>query len=323
MTIASSTASRQAEVLHGAPAGKPRRHRSQMGSRAAYVYVAPFFIIFAAMGLYPFVYTAWVSLHKVSLAKPNVMGWVGFANYSHLWSNHFFLNALKNTFTIGVISTVPQLLIALGVAHMLNYTMRWRTFFRVALILPYATSVAAATLVFNQIYSRQTGLANWIVGLFGVHHVDWLNNKWAAQIAISSIVTWRWVGYNALIYLAGMQAIPGDLYESAVIDGASRWQQFRYVTLPGLRPTILFTVVISTIGATQLFAEPLLYNNGQPNGGGLNQFQTLGLLMYQQGWANRNLGLAATTAWTIFLLIVVLVVINVFLMRRVTRESKG
>ena len=294
-----------------------------MGSRAAYIYVAPFFVIFAAMGLYPFIYTAWVSLHKVSLAKPNAMTWVGFANYSHLWSNHFFLNALKNTFTIGVISTVPQLLIALGVAHMLNYTMRWRTFFRVALILPYATSVAAATLVFNQIYSRQTGLANWIVGLFGVHNVDWLNDKWPSQIAISTIVTWRWVGYNALIYLAGMQAIAGDLYESAVIDGASRWQQFRYVTLPGLRPTILFTVIISTIGATQLFAEPLLYNNGHPTGGSLNQFQTLGVLMYQQGWANRNLGLAATTAWTIFLLIVVLVVVNVFLMRRVTRDSKG
>lgn len=322
MTVASSTASRQAEVLRGASGGRRRRRRAQMGSRAAYLYVAPFFVIFAALGLYPFIYTAWVSLHKVSLARPDVLDWVGFANYSHLWSNHFFLNALKNTFTIGLISTVPQLLIALGVAHMLNYTMRWRTFFRVALILPYATSVAAATLVFNQIYSHDYGLANWVVGLFGVDNVDWLNSKWPAQIAISTIVTWRWVGYNALIYLAGMQAIPGDLYESAVIDGASRWQQFRYVTLPGLRPTILFTVVISTIGATQLFAEPLLYGNGQPTGGGLNQFQTLGLLMYQQGWSNRNLGLAATTAWTIFLLIVVLVLVNVFLTRRFTRDSK-
>ena len=222
------------------------------------------------------------------------------------------MNALKNTFTIGIISTVPQLLIALGVAHMLNYTMRWRTFFRVALILPYATSVAAATLVFNQIYSRQTGLANWVVGLFGVHNIDWLNNKWAAQIAISSIVTWRWVGYNAPIDLAGMQAIPGDLYESAVIDARLPLAAVPIRHASGDRPTILFTVIISTIGATQLFAEPLLYNNGTPNGGGLNQFQTLGLLMYQQGWANRNLGLAATTAWTIFLLIVVLVLVNVF-----------
>lgn len=320
---ASTTAPRHAEVL-GEAGSRPRRHRrGQMGSKAAYVYVAPFFIIFAALGLYPFLYTAWVSLHKVSLAHPNVMSWVGLANYTHLWTNHYFLNALKNTFTIGIISTVPQLLMALGVAHMLNYTMRWRTFFRVALILPYATSVAAATLVFVQVYNHNFGLANWVAQSLGFHKVDWLNQKWPAQIAISTIVTWRWVGYNALIYLAGMQAIPSDLYESAVIDGATRWQQFRHVTLPGIRPTILFTVVISTIGATQLFAEPLLYNNGTPSGGGTNQFQTLGLLMYQQGWTNRNLGLASTTAWTIFLLIVVLVLVNVFLMRRITHESKG
>ena len=107
------------------------------------------------------------------------------------------------------------------------------------------------------------------------------------------------------------------------MDGAGRWGQFRHVTLPGLRPTILFTIVVSTIGAAQLFGEPLLYHNGIPDGGTQGQYQTLGLLMYQQGWANRNLGLASTTAWTIFLLIVVLVLINVFIMRRITRESKG
>jgi cellobiose transport system permease protein len=319
---ASTTVPRRDTVLGGVP-GRSRRRRRPMGSMAAYLYVAPFFAIFAAIGLYPFLYTAWVSLHKVSLAHPNVMTWVGVTNYTHLWSNHYFLNALANTFTIGIIATVPQLLLALAIAHMLNYTMRWRTFFRVALILPYATSVAAATLVFNQIYSKNFGLANWIVQLFGGDKIDWLNNKWAAQVAIATIVTWRWVGYNALIYLAGMQAIPVDLYESAVIDGASRWQQFRYVTVPGLRPTILFTVVISTIGATQLFAEPLLFANGKPTGGGLNQFQTLGLLMYQQGWANRDLGLASTTAWTIFLLIVVLVLVNFFVVRHATHESKG
>ena len=121
---------------------------------------------------------------------------------------------------------------------------------------------------------------------------------------MSSIVTWRWTGYNALIYLAGMQAISSDLYEAAAMDGASRWAQFRHVTLPGLRPTILFTIVVSTIGAAQLFGEPLLYHNGLPDGGTSNQYQTLGLLMYQQGWANDRLGLASATAWTMFLIIV-------------------
>ena len=123
-------------------------------------------------------------------------------------------------------------------------------------------------------------------------------------MAVSTIVMWRWTGFNALIYLAGMQSIDNQLYEAAAMDGASRWKQFLYVTLPGLRPTILFTIVVSTIGAAQLFGEPLLYDpTGQPNGGGSNQYQTLGLLMYQQGWTNDRLGLASATAWTMFVII--------------------
>jgi len=134
---------------------------------------------------------------------------------------------------------------------------------------------------------------------------------------VSAIVTWRWTGYNALIYLAGMQAIDSSLYEAAAIDGAFRWQQFRHVTIPGLRPTILFTIVVSTIGATQLFGEPLLYDpTGQPNGGTSNQYQTLGLLMYQQGWSYDRLGLASATAWTMFVIIVLAVLLNLYLARR-------
>ena len=146
--------------------------------------------------------------------------------------------------------------------------------------------------------------------------VDWQGSKWPSQIAVSSIVTWRWTGYNALIYLAGMQAISTDLYEAAAMDGAGRWAQFRHVTLPGLRPTILFTIVVSTIGAAQLFGEPLLYHNGQPDGGTQNQYQTLGLLMYQQGWTYDRLGLASATAWTMFLIIVAAVLVNVVIARR-------
>ena len=148
-----------------------------------------------------------------------------------------------------MLSTVPQLLLALGLAHLLNYRLRGRTFLRMAMLMPYATSVAAATLVFAQLFGRDFGLINWLLGLVGIDPVDWRNGDWTAQIAISVIVIWRWTGYNALIYLAGMQSIPQDLYEAAAMDGANRWQQFLHVTLPGLRPTILFTVVVSTIGA--------------------------------------------------------------------------
>lgn len=300
------------------PTWRSRLFRWEAAS-APYVYVAPFFLLFAAFGLFPLVYTVWVSLHEFRLGAE--MTWVGLDNFAWLFSNPKFYNALLKTVTIGILSTVPQLLLALGLAHLLNYRMRARNFFRVSMIMPYATSVAASTLVFAQIFGRDGGFANWLISLVGMDAIDWRNGNLTAQIAISVIVTWRWTGYNALIYLAGMQSIPYDLYEAAALDGASRWQQFRYITLPGLRPTILFTVVVSTIGASQLFGEPLLFGGGMPNGGAVNQYQTLGLFMYQQGWQFGSLGRAAAVAWVTFLLIVVLVLVNTALVRLRTRQG--
>jgi len=302
-------------------ARRPRVRRP--GSRAAYAYVAPFFVVFAAFSVYPWLDTAWLSLHDVDLSTYQHQTWVGFGNYRNLFTNQFFWNALKNTVTIGIISTVPQLCLALGIAHLLNYRLRGKTFFRVAMLMPYATSLAAATVIFIELFGYDYGFINW--GLHSVLHlprVDWQGSKWPSQIAVSTIVTWRWTGYNALIYLAGMQTIDNALYEAAALDGASRWQQFRNVTLPGLRPTILFTIVVSTIGASQLFGEPLLYDpTHQPNGGSFHQYQTLGLLMYQQGWTYDHLGLASATAWTMFVIIVLTVILNTTLVRR--RERRG
>jgi cellobiose transport system permease protein len=139
---------------------------------------------------------------------------------------------------------------------------------------------------------------------------------------VSSIVIWRWTGYNALIYLAAMQAIPQDLYESAALDGASRWRQFIHVTLPSLRPTILFTVVVSTIGASQLFGEPLLYDQtAGASGGGEHQFQTLGLYLYEQGWVNGHLGRASAIAWMMFLILLVIGAVNYVISRRLRASS--
>ena len=206
---------------------------------------------------------------------------------------------------------------ALGLAHLLHYKLRGATFFRVSLLMPYATSVAAATIVFAMLFGRDFGLINWFLGVFGFDNIDWENGRWSSQIAISVIVTWRWTGYNALIYLAAMQAIPKDLYEAAEVDGASRWQQLRHVTIPGIKPTIVFTVIISTIGATQLFGEPLLFGGaGGYRGGADHQYQTLGLLLYEQGWFNFQLGRAAATAWTMFLIIMVAVAVNALLAQR-------
>jgi cellobiose transport system permease protein len=189
--------------------------------------------------------------------------------------------------------------------------------------MPYATSLAAATVIFVELFDKNTGIINWgLQNVFHIPPIDWQGSKWPSQVAVSSIVIWRWTGYNALIYLAGMQSIDYSLYEAASIDGASRWRQFLHVTLPGLRPVILFTIVVSTIGATQLFGEPLLYDpTGQPNGGSSNQYQTLGLLMYQQGWSYDRLGLASATAWTMFVIIVIAVLVNLWFARRRAAKS--
>ncbi|WP_329166979.1 sugar ABC transporter permease (plasmid) [Streptomyces sp. NBC_01717] len=285
-----------------------RNRRYRRGLRwSPYAFIAPFFLCFTAFGLFPLLYTGWTSLHHVSLNDPTAMEWDGLHNYTRLLEDEFFWNALRNTFTIGVISTVPQLLMALGVAQLLNYRLRGSTFFRVVMLTPYATSVAAATLVFVLLFGRDYGMVNWALGQVGIDSIDWQNGKWSSQIAVSSIVIWRWTGYNALIYLAAMQAVPNDLYESAALDGASRWQQFIHVTIPSLRPTIQFTVVVSTIGATQLFGEPLLFGGaGGQKGGASHQFQTLGLYMYEQGWINFHLGRAAAIAWTMFLILLVI-----------------
>ncbi|MEW5629673.1 sugar ABC transporter permease, partial [Streptomyces hydrogenans] len=251
------------------PAGGARRDRlGRLRSRAApYVLVAPFFLLFGAFGLFPLVATAWTSLFRVELTAPEAREWVGLHNYARL---------------------------------------RGRLFFRVAALAPYATSVAAATLVFALFYGRDQGMVNWAIGLVGLDPVDWQNGPWASKFAVASIVIWRWTGYNALIYLAAMQTIPPELYEAAALDGASRGRRFWHVTLPGLRPALAFTGIVSTIGAVQLFGEPLLFSSGAgASGGADHQYQTLGLYLYEQGWVNLHLGRAAAIAWAMLLLLVV------------------
>jgi cellobiose transport system permease protein len=320
-----------------APAGSPpagsasddERRRAKLSRRwqrdlrwSPYAFVAPFIVLFIAFGLFPLLYTGWASLHTVELTAPTDMDWAGLRNYTRIFDDEFFWNAARNTLIIGVISTVPQLAMAMGIAHLLNYKLRASTFWRVAMLAPYATSVAAAALVFVMLFGRDYGVINWAMGLVGFDPIDWQNDSWASKLAVSVIVIWRWTGYNALIYLAAMQAIPQDLYESAALDGASRWRQFFHVTLPSLRPTILFTVVVSTIGATQIFGEPLLFDASKgASGGSTHQFQTLGLYLYEQGWVNQHLGRASAIAWSMFAILIVIGLLNSVISRRLRASS--
>lgn len=292
-----------------------------------YGFIAPFFLLFAAFGLYPLIFTAWDSLHRVELTNLHKSSWVGLANYTSLIHDRYFWNAFRNTVTLGVLSTVPQLVMALGLAHLLNKRLRASLFWRVAILAPYATSVAAVTIVFAQLYGRDYGAVNYVLHtVFGMKNVDFVNSEWPGQIAIASIVIWRWTGYNALIYLAAMQTIPTERYEAAAVDGAGRWRQFRDITLPGLRPTILFTIVVSTIGATQLFGEPMLFQGGGPSpelGGSDRQYQTLSMYFYERGFADRHLGRAAAIAWAMFLIVVVFTAAYAYLLRRMRPDGEA
>ena len=147
-----------------------------------------------------------------------------------------FWNAVVNTFGMFAMSTVPQLLIALLLANALNRRIKGQTFFRMAIAMPIITSIAAVALIFSMLYARDFGLVNWLLDLVGIDPIDWRANRYASWFAISTMVDWRWIGYNALIYLAAMQSITKDIYEAAALDGASRIRQFWSITIPHAPP---------------------------------------------------------------------------------------
>jgi cellobiose transport system permease protein len=285
---------------------------------APYAFVSPFFIVFAIFGLFPLIYTLWVSLHDWSLLAGD-QGFVGFANYRELAQDADFWRALTNTVGIFVLATIPQLILATVLAQVLNSNLRGRTFWRMGVLLPNVTSVAAVGIIFGLIFARDYGIVNWALGQVGIGAIDWQGHRWSSWLAISIMVDWRWTGYNALILLASLQAVPKELYEAARIDGASAWRQFWSITVPMLRPTIIFVSIVATIGGIQLFTEPLLFGSGVNAiaGGTTGQFQTVAMYLVQQAFTGQRFGYASTVAWVLFLLIAVFAIINVALLRRI------
>jgi cellobiose transport system permease protein len=204
-------------------------------------------------------------------------------------------------------------------AQMLNSRLRAATFWRMGILLPNVTSVAAVGIIFTLMFSRDFGLFNWLLGHVGVDPIAWQDHRWSSWIAISTMVDWRWTGYNALILLAALQSVPTEIYEAARIDGANGWRTFWSITVPMLRPTLIFVTIVSTIGGTQLFTEPLLFNPGANsiNGGTTGQFQTAAMYLVQNAFTGQRFGYAATIAWVLFLFIAAFSAVNVLLLRRI------
>ncbi|MEV0135901.1 sugar ABC transporter permease [Dactylosporangium sp. NPDC050688] len=305
-----------------APADPPRTRAVHLGVRerlAPYAFVAPFFLLFAVFGLFPLLFTFYVALFDWDPIGEHTF--VGLDNFSRLLDDPRFWGALRNTFSIWVLSTVPQLLLALAVAHVLNHArLRASAFFRMSVLVPYITSVAATTIVFAQLFDRDYGLLNWLLELLGLPHVEFTASIFGSHLMIAAMVMWRWTGYNTLLYLAALQAVPRDVYEAAAVDGAGGWRQFRHITIPSLRPIIVFTVVTSTIGGLQVFTEPLLVSPGSLTCGAARQCQTLTLFLYEQGFGRFHFGYGSAIGVALFVMVVVVATINYLLITRIRSE---
>ena len=284
-----------------------------------YLYISPFFVLFALIGLFPLGYTAWISLHDWSLLGGKGE-FVGLENYREVLDNPYFVKQTVNTLSIFLLSSGPQIVIAVVLAALLDTQLRGRTWWRMSILLPFVVSPVAVAIIFGSLFGDRYGLLNEVIGWVGFEPVQWHTDRFASHVAIATMVNWRWTGYNALIFLAAMQAVPRDLYESAELDGAGKVRQFLSVTLPMIRPTMIFVVITSTIGGLQIFAEPRLFDETSArNGGADRQFGTITMLVYDFGWQLRDLGRASATAWMLFVLICVFAVLNYLAIRRLGR----
>ncbi|PPK98048.1 cellobiose transport system permease protein [Kineococcus xinjiangensis] len=309
-----------------APPDRARELRSLLARAdvklSPYLYIAPFFVLFALVGLFPLAYTAYVSVHDWHLIGGQGE-MVGLQNYADVVQQPKFLTALRNTFSIFLLSAVPQLLAALVIAAVLDANLRAKTFWRMGVLLPYVVAPVAVSLIFSKLFADQSGMVNTLLGFVGVDPVRWHADALASHVAIATMVNFRWTGYNTLILLAAMQAIPRDLYEAAIIDGANRVRTFFSVTVPMLRPTMIFVIITMTIGGLQIFDEPRLYDQ-QGDGGADRQWLTMTMYLYELGWgAQKSFGRASAVAWILFLLIVAIGLVNFAITRRIASDGSS
>jgi multiple sugar transport system permease protein/lactose/L-arabinose transport system permease protein len=289
--------------------------------RVAYLFIAPFFLLFSVFLAFPVFYTLylsffeyqgvgqgslfWIDLGPVYIEIPQIaqLNFVGLGNYARLLGNDLFWQSMFNTSYILVIQVPLMIGLALALALALNASfLRLKGVFRTAIALPVSANLVAYSTVFLLLFNEQLGFLNYVLAGVGIGPVPWLTDGFWARNTIIAAVTWRWTGYNMIILLAGLQTIPQQLYEAAEIDGANRWEKFRYVTLPQLKPVMLFVVVLSTIGTFKLFAEPYVITGGGPT----NSTITIVQYIYRQAFVNFNLGYASA------LTVVFVAVVSVF-----------
>ncbi|MEV0802325.1 MULTISPECIES: sugar ABC transporter permease [unclassified Kribbella] len=271
-----------------------------------YLALSPFYILFVVFGLYPVASTILLAFQKWDGLGARQM--VGLQNFKFLIEDNTFWLSLWNTLVLFVMSTAPTLCLALLLAVMLHSAVRFSSVYRFAYFVPNITSLVAAAIFFGAIFSTNFGLINAGLRSLGLPTEDWLGQPWGIKIAISTMIVWQWTGYNTIIYLAGLQAIPTEQYEAAKVDGAGPVRTFFSITLPQLRPVVLFTVIMSTIGGLQTFTEPQVMVG--TSGGAGQSGLTAVMYFYTQAFVANDYGYAAAVALSIFMLVLLVTAIN-------------
>ncbi|MEO6130511.1 MAG: sugar ABC transporter permease [Saprospiraceae bacterium] len=273
-------------------------------STASYLLVSPYILHFTVFVLFPVSFSLFLTFHEWNIIGP--MKYVGLANYEKLVQDQYFLKSIRNTLVFLAIHIPLQIIIALGLAAVLNEKIWFRAFFRGAFFMPVVVSGVVVTIMWQQLYGYELGSINNLLVWMGFHKVGWLIDPFWAMPSIAIMATWKNVGLYIILFLVGLQAVPRSLYEAADLEGASKWQKFIYITLPGINPTIFMVVVLSTISGFSLFIEPYVMTGGGP----LNTTLSSVLYIYKQGFFYYHMGYAATMGFVFALLILFVVFIQ-------------
>lgn len=273
--------------------------------RVAYAYIAPFYILFIIFGLFPLVAGFVLSFFRWD--GMGAMHFLGIQNYINIFKDALFWKALYNTLFMGIIAHIPILLGGLCLAYILNSKLvKGQNIFKTIYFMPMVTSSVAISLIFSNFFGNNYGLMNYLLSFFGEKPVNWLGGDGSLiKYAVIIMFTWKWVGWNMVIYLAGMQGINNDIYEAARIDGASHTKMIFSIVIPLLKPIILFTLIQSSIGMFNLFTEPFMLTGGNWSGGTNNGALTLMMyLLNKAPQGGTSYGYASAVAYIITMMII-------------------
>jgi ABC-type sugar transport system permease subunit len=275
-------------------------------SAYGYLFISPFFIGYALIGLVPILYTLYLSLTKWDGFTDPV--YVGLSNYQRLLHDSFFFQTIGNTLIIWIFSIVPQLILALLLALILNEKfVRGKHFFRAVFYFPNLISAVTLGVLFSLIFDWQTGAVNKMLMNIGLLHdpINWLNDPWWSRAIAAAVTCWQYFGFNLIVFIAGLQSIPAEVFEAAEVDGATKRQMVFKITLPLLRQVFMFTFITSVIGGLQLFDGPLMLGDGPGN-----TARTMIMYLYETAFKAFDYSYGAATAYGIFIIIMVFTAIT-------------